>query len=158
MTSGTQKPALRRKLRVATTFTGAAACALTFAPAAMAGTHPAAARPGHQLQPFGLNLHGIRAIANGNCEGANQSHWLHLEASFGSVTCYGMRGKTGSLGAGYPVSSYCGGNNSGHLNYNGHTQARFQVGTYYYRPKTHPFLVNSVSISTWHGSDTCSGP
>jgi hypothetical protein len=61
MKSGIKKTGSARVMRVATVFTGAAACAVTFAPAATAGTAgPAAAHPGYLRQ-------GIRPDTETGC-------------------------------------------------------------------------------------------
>jgi hypothetical protein len=146
-------------MRVATLFTGftgAAACAAAFTPAA--GAQAASVSPVHQPRPYQahLNTMGPDEITQGNCLGANQSHWLHLVTSQ-SITCYGDRGLTGvGTYPGLKIYSFCGGNNSGWFWFAGEREMRFQVGTYYYEPAGAPFLASAVSISTWHGNDKCS--
>jgi hypothetical protein len=150
MKSVIKKAASSKTMRVATTFTGAAACAVAFAPTAMADTHTAAvqAQPNHaerSTMPLGIGA--------GNCGQPNQSHWLHVQSAYGAVKCYGGRG---ILGVGQlSVSSFCGGNNSGYFYEDGFKIHRFQVGTYFYKPSEAPFTVSAVSISTWRGGDTC---
>jgi hypothetical protein len=80
-----------KTVRVATTFTGAAACAFAFAPTALEGTPQQAAQPGHQGRQVRVNTHAIPYIETGNCRGAGQSHWFHM-GSESNVTCFGFPG------------------------------------------------------------------
>jgi hypothetical protein len=136
-----------RAMRVATTFTGVAACAFAFAPTAMAGT-------GHQLQ---LKDNTIRPLSthNGNCAGANQSHWFHMGTS-ATVTCYGSRGN--AYPGGYEIDYYCGGNNIGYFSgtgTKGHKRINFGIGDWYAHVASAPFAVSKVHISSWSGGTTC---
>jgi hypothetical protein len=145
MTLDIKKAASRKTMRVATMFTGAAACAVAFTPAAHAA-----------------NLDPVRPANTewGDCQGANQSHWLHIVTNQ-SIFCLGDRGiiNVGVHPYGLPVYSYCGGNNSGWFLYSGRELKFYSGTTYNTYARNHdwvPLGVISVSISTWHGNDTCS--
>jgi DNA-binding SARP family transcriptional activator len=157
------KPSIKgRTMRVATTFTGAAACAVAFAPTAMAGTgHPVATQTVHQINtmgPDGRTIHPL-SMHVANCLGSNQSHWLHLaNAQFQSTTdiCFGDRG------SGFwttTITSFCGGNNHGYISGNyvgpgGHHKYSFGPGTTY-RPIP-LFNVSKEYIKSFTQNDKCS--
>jgi hypothetical protein len=148
MTLDVKKAASRKAMRVATVFTGAAACAVAFTPAA----HAANLDP---VRPAGTEW--------GDCQGANQSHWLHIVTN-NSIYCLGGRGTYPLTDAPYSVYarvySYCGGNNSGWFFWSYARLVKFYAGTTYNTWARNndgfPLLTSEVSISTWHGNDTCS--
>ncbi len=91
------KSGIKKTMRVATTFTGAAACAVGFNnPAAMAGTARPAAQAGQQqLHRIALaeNRRVSGSIREANC--ASHSHWMHMGGPQGSVGCIGFKGLLG---------------------------------------------------------------
>jgi hypothetical protein len=151
-----KKAASRKTVRVATTFTGAAACAVTFAPTVAAGTgQPAAAQPGHQHK-----VHRIQAITQANCRGTNQSHWMHMGTET-TVTCFGFRGATHVRPNPFKITSFCGGNNSGFIygtSAGGNAASIFfGHGTYYnqFQTPSPPLHASFVSIIGFGGNDKC---
>jgi hypothetical protein len=150
-------------MRVAMTFTGAAACAVAVNPAAMAATGKAEAHAANQLR---------RAVADGdkrlsgniresNCANPNVSHWLHitLHTGYGS-SCFGYHGLLDL--SPYPnMASFCGGNNSGIIwgQTNGPKSSFLfhDNGTFFYKlPKSYAyFYVTELGISQWHGMAKC---
>jgi hypothetical protein len=161
------KPGIKRTMRVATTFTGAAACAVAFNPAAMAATGPPAAQADHQQQLRRFAIAGNTRLSgsireSAGCDGANVSHWLHVSEGpgFGAV-CFGYRGLL--LTSPYPdMKAFCGGNNSGYIwgtdNVHSYTvYYHFGHGTYYYKPPKSEkyFYVSEIGIAGWKGSDKC---
>ena len=152
------KKAARKTVRVATTFTGAAACAVTFAPMAHAGTVQPTAQPGYRAHQVRVNLDrvpGIHAtITNGDCLGTNQSHWFHI-ANSASVTCFGGTG-TVTLVPDFFISAECGGNNKGYISGSGptgHRKITWNHGTTY--RNIGPFSVSKVHMSGFSGNDKC---
>lgn len=153
------KPSIKKAvsgktMRVAATFTGAAACAVAFTPAATAATGAA----GHQPHTFRINPHHIRPdnIINGNCRGANQSHWLHWRTPIGD-TCWGFRGIQ-FFSPAVRVVSFCGGNNIGNMygfNSIGPVAISYQQGTTYAHVKQGTFFDSGVSISNFSGTQKC---
>jgi hypothetical protein len=146
MTLGIKKAVSSRTMRVATAFTGAATCAVAFTPtAAQAAT----------IRPANTRM--------GNCLSGNQSTWLHIITADHSIFCLGGRGIYSLHGAQQSVSSFCGGNNSGHLisfysEYAGPFEIPFYAGTYYNQYGKNnfgPYHAFEVSISKWHGGDEC---
>jgi hypothetical protein len=174
MNPSVKKAVSGRAMRVATTFTGAAACAFAFAPTALAGTHQPAAQPGHQprqvrvdnrMMPMitslsfslsgGVYLSSAASIKNANCRGTNQSHWLHLGSVSGTtkrVTCFGFKGTVTYLNP-FKISQECGGNNKGWIKSNGGDKITYGTGTTYRKIGT--TFIKSVHISKWTGSDKC---
>jgi len=152
-----------KSMRVATTFTGVAACAAIFAPPAMVGpAQPTSARPGHH--PL---LNGKAILLNTeqrSCK-PGTSNWFHLAYAKLSDTCFGFRG---AISTTYFATSFCGGNNwgalSGYLNGGAgpHYYTRFQPGTTYaHIPGTspnNPLEVVAVSIRNLSGTDKCAFP
>jgi hypothetical protein len=135
-----KKVASGKTMRVATVFTGAAACAAAFAPAAHAVTgHQAEAnaktladattvtvsRPGtmHRFQP---DISAAPQTSEAGC--STTPRYLHFRTSVGTV-CFGH---LGSFYFGpYPVimTSICGGNNSGSYSNGFGKVAKFHTGT-----------------------------
>ena len=172
MNSSIKKATKRRGIRVATVFTGAAACATAFAPTAMAATDNAAGLTTPANYPH--NIYGN--IKSGGCGDAN---WVHIQAMVSedrpfarTMRCFGFAGLrqvSSNHGWGGKMLTYyeCGGNNSGVLvasysppGYPGANQA-FGPGTTYRKEwsgsATRPFAygVNSMYIYKWTGNDKC---
>ena len=161
------KPGIKRTMRVATTFTGAACTVAAFNnPAAMAGTGRPAAQPGYQHNVpriVGGNTPLSGSIRVGNCADTNASHWLHIESPYNGGSCYGYRGLL--LLSPWPnMRAYCGGNNSGVIwgwdNLHSYeVYVTFGQGTTYaHLPKSNEwFYISELGIEGWHGNDKC-GP
>jgi hypothetical protein len=158
MKSG-KKSAVAKTMRVATTFTGAAACAAAFAPAATAATTHATAkipyrpiptaRPGFATAATPANTGSIRSASCGP-----HPHWLHVvwHSPHGSgpfLTCFGFRGKFSGINI--EMSAQCGGTNHGKFFPGGLT---YVAGTTYrfFSPTRH---VSAISIAGWGGNDSC---
>jgi hypothetical protein len=133
-----------RTMRVATTFTGAAACAFAFAPMATAGTM-AQAHPDN--------------VVSGAC-GNGTAHWLHLGNGAGGDRCYGDRGG-GIRSKKYDTASFCGGNNIGSFTgisaFGDKVTKKFGPGKTYAHMDT-TINVSSVVIESFKGSDSCPPP
>jgi hypothetical protein len=142
MKPSSKKAGSGKKIRLATSFTGAAACAFAFAPAAVAGTaQPAVAGPGHQTgQPAtgGLGYHagqsatvglgyqalqptaaagaahqvGAKPFSLRDACGPSVEHWLHLALDQGGSICAGEKGQYTDHLL-QSISRFCGGNNTG---------------------------------------------
>jgi hypothetical protein len=152
------KPGIRKTLRVATTFTGAAACAAAFTPAAMAGTAHQARLGGKTITLPGHRgiRHGIRPDNTGSIELTTSCgtvpHWVHL-ANAGSEICAGFKGTFSFYRSPQIVTKECGGTNHGYLESPGGTKWDFYSGTTFTTP---PFsLVSEIHISGWKGNDAC---
>jgi hypothetical protein len=167
-----KKAASRKTVRLATTFTGAAACAFAFVPAATAATgHPVTAGPGHQggIRPdLGIDY---------SCP-AGTEHWVHLALNNTKDYCVGGRGAHPfPLGKSPVIHGLCGGNNSGVItgSYVSNTRAAaFGHGNRHgFRPFGNAvisfgpgdkyrgisaFLVSSVDIFNYSGTDKCGLP
>jgi DNA-binding SARP family transcriptional activator len=181
MRTGVRKALTGKTMRVATTFTGVAACAAAFAPAATAATgQPALTHDQEGQNPAAIraqNAAGVRgdtALRAGavkpaiseryGCPGGT-SNWFHLAYDKVSDTCFGF---TGTEDPGYYATSFCGGNNTGWISgyYDG------IASLYYYTPFGHgttyahitgtsadfPLYVTGVHISGWSGNDGCKFP
>jgi hypothetical protein len=104
MSRGAKTEIPRKAMRVATVFTGVAACTTVFAPAANA----------QAIAP------AIRKASNG-CAGVPT--WFHLYPEFNAnAVCYGYSGSAGNRGNvaeillySSLVGGFCGGNNSGYF-------------------------------------------
>jgi hypothetical protein len=158
----TKKAASRKTMRVATTFTGVAACAAFMTPAAMAGTaRSAGPRSGNRPQANG-RTDAVRPAntEQRSCTGGT-SNWLHM-AFAGTALCYGFKGTLGIDGS--AVSEFCGGNNKGWFagsSYGGKWVTHdFGHGTTYnhFTTQARPFFVYSVHISNYSGNDKCPLP
>jgi hypothetical protein len=138
-------------MRVATVFTGVAACTATFMPAAGAAT-------GQHMEPVRPDIQEATS-----CKSV--PHWVHFVSSEGAWICYGYAGKSPTNG--FLAETMCGGNNYGRYKgwYSsvgstgliGHDiySARYGPGTtYVWLPHTVTHL-SWVSISRWKGSDAC---
>lgn len=150
------RPGIKKTMRVATTFTGAA-CAVVFNnPAALAGT----AGPAAAAQPGIAANHRISgSIREAGC--GSHSHWMHVEGPEDSVNCFGYRGIL-SLSPWPNMRAFCGGNNSGYIY--GHDNLHswtvynhFGHGTtFYHLPSSvRWFYVSEVTNVGWSGNDKC---
>jgi hypothetical protein len=139
-------------MRVATAFTGAAACAAAFTPAAMAGT-------GHQAQPGrnGIRPNSYREYGKiRKTEYCSQEHqWLHLNFSGTSGTfCWGFAGRWYFSPTAWKTDEECGGTNRGSLFIAGQSPVSFGPGKGY-RHFAKSLEVQSLSIRSWTGTDSC---
>jgi len=152
------KPGIKRTMRVATTFTGAAACAVAFNPAAMAGT-ARPVQPGHQQDLRRVAIPDNRRLSGSIRSGACAAEWLHIGVNGTGPVCIGYKGLLDM--SPYPnMHSFCGGTNSGYIWGNGTlgwSYYHFEPGTYFWHlPKSIPwFYVSEVGIAGWRGSDKC---
>jgi hypothetical protein len=156
MNSQTRRVKSGKMVRVGTAFTGFAACAAGFAPAAMATT---TALPVHQpLQAD--HLPKAAKIHESSCVDGT-ANWVHIGLVGGSDTCFGGKG-TSTVQLAQSVNKYCGGNNKGWIRVlNGALDAKtvhFGHGTTYANfPKGYGSL-SAVHISSWSGNDKCGRP
>jgi hypothetical protein len=145
-------------MRVATVFTGAAAAAVGFAPAALAAPGHAAAQ-GHparanaRAQAMRPDTGSIRST------GCTTNTWVHIEYSTLFITDYcraiGFEGRMKLKSAPLAMNAQCGGNNVGTIYYDGGGSLSYGQGTTY-RPVYHS--VSSVSILYWKGTEQCAWP
>jgi hypothetical protein len=137
-----------KKVRVAATFTGAAACAFTFAPAAVAAVaQPAVAGPGQQA---GAHPN----ILDKSCPGGTK-HWLHLATTPGKDQCY----NTGGYTVDFIIHGLCGGAHSGiinGLNASGY-QSTIQFGPGNKYRGVNDFRAEYISVYSTTGNDSCIG-
>jgi len=133
------KPSTRRAMRVATVFTGAAAAATGFGPAAMAA-------PVHQAQPANGRISG--SIRSASC--THEPHWLQFESRYDVCFAFGFRGEW-SYNGNY-VSSQCGGTNYGFLKFTSGKTISYGPGTYFRRIGKD---LRVLTIDGWTGSDEC---
>jgi|HubBroStandDraft_1064217.scaffolds.fasta_scaffold40355_2 hypothetical protein len=167
MNSSLSNGSSKRTMRVATLFTGAAACAITaFAPTALAATaadgNQNAGRP-HTGRDIPM-LHTGGTITSSVCgtDRANYSTWMEMIYK-GAYICYGFTGTTaadqhGNWGS--STTSICGGNNVGWYSSNnsgrGPTKkATFREGTTFVGLPNVPWQINKVHISGWSGGNKC---
>lgn len=131
-------------MRVATIFTGVAACTFPLAQAA----HAQDAHANVRLRPD-INID--------NCSGAKKN-WVHVGYVVSDVkysNCIGNRG--GHSYDNGAVTAFCGGNNSGHLFYhtaNANVDWHFGHGTTY-RTWNPDVGTSYISISGYAGTDAC---
>jgi hypothetical protein len=157
MKPATRKSA-RKAMRVATVFTGAAAAAVTFMPAAQAGTGHTAGTEGKTLAPgAGVRANGIKPdySKSGNIESngaCTNAEWVHLEWGKGVTDCFGNRGWI-RYGQDLAISHECGGTNFGVLD-NTNGAISFVPGTGYrgFAAGTENSL---IWITGWSGTDHC---
>jgi hypothetical protein len=147
----------RKTMRVATVFTGAAATAAAFTPAAMAGTgHGAVARTAGKA----LNVPRERGIrpdyskygsirSSGACKNAE---WVHLEWGRGYRDCFGYHGGI-NWGEELAISHECGGTNNGIIFTTGNS-IPYGPGTGYRGFPTGTEAL-SIYIGSWTGTDHC---
>ena len=137
MKTGVKKALSGKSMRVATTFTGVAACTVAFAPTANASS-----------------------LRNRSCS-RGTSNWLHIALSRGD-TCWGFKGYDNTES---PFSRYCGGTNYGWFKWNSpygtHATVHFGPGkTYAYVGGSpyYPLIMSEVRINSWSGNDKCPPP
>jgi hypothetical protein len=128
-----------KKMRVATTFTGAVLAATAFTPVVAPAAHASTLR-------------------RASCAGLPT--WLHIhDAPLGFSNCWGGWGGI-SLSVYEDANGYCGGNNFGWLGWTavaGPDPAKhipFRQGTKYAGPGPYS-EVSAVHISGWKGNDKC---
>jgi hypothetical protein len=158
VSSAVGKSTSKKKIRVATVFTGVTACAAVFAPAA---AHAAEAAPD---------------IKGESCTTFGNPTWLHVGTTR-SYACFGFTGdfNTWAHFQEYPeLEDWCGGNNYGYfagaflssagdafLGGWGSGFAYHQGTTYAEPPKTNlgfptgGFELSDIHISGWSGTDKC---
>lgn len=149
------KPATRKMMRVATTFTGAAACAVAFNPAARADTGQPAAQ---------LALAGDRTIEGSihetnDCGYSPNNHFFRIMDTAHTTSCFGWYGLL-ILSPWPNLSKYCGGNNTGVFwgsGPNGGNAYGFGPGSTwaYRRAGSAWFYVSELGISGWNGTKYC---
>lgn len=163
--SSQSKQKSARCLRVATVFTGAAACAVGFGPAANA--QPVHAQAGVALAP-GAAHHRTRFQVRPDGEETNcsagKSTWFHLYSKSGLGShiewCVGFSGYTPLNGI-VTAQGFCGGNNSGSFLGSNGVWHHFGHGTtiYLFKAKNgfpgSVYEVQGVSIFSWKGADKC---
>lgn len=120
MKSGIKKAAPGKTMRVAAVFTGAAACAAAFTPAAVAGAGHQPGLDGKTItahRPHGKTP-GIRPYISGTVSCSTVPRWVHLKSLNGHTLCFGFDGKS-SINFSWHNFTYftsiCGGNNSGYV-------------------------------------------
>jgi hypothetical protein len=140
----------RKSMRVATIFTGVAACVAPMAQAA----HAQVTRPDAKLGPENTRIAA--------CGG--RSTWVHmgyLTGGTGNYTAYSScAGFVGGAGFTVRLRGFCGGNNQGHLfgytataNLNWH----YGHGNYYalWAPSKSWGTTSDISLSRYSGTLTC---
>jgi hypothetical protein len=158
MNAATRKTTSRQAMRVATVFTGAAAAAVGFAPAALAA-------PGHaatQDHPARANgkAQAMAPASSIRSAGCTTNTWLHVEyfSSFRELCrAFGFAGKMKPLSAPLEMSAQCGGNNYGTFFSSQGKKTTYGPGTTY-REFSNPISVSYVSIRKWSGTDECAWP
>lgn len=156
MKSGINKVASGKTMRVATLFTGAAACAAAFAPAAVAGTgHPAAV--GHQARLDGKALalpwlhrapEGLQPDTSPTNNCGTTPRWVHVAYSPHKVSCFGFDGALSRHPAVH-FSRECGGDNRGHIAGPSGSWGFGPGHTYTYPPIR---MISYISISNSHAA------
>jgi hypothetical protein len=168
MKPGIKKIASGKTKRVATVFTGAAACAAAFVPAAHAANGHQAGLDGKTLTARSLRgtVHGARPDSVGtsgsiqkatNC--ADTPKWVHL-AKGTAEDCFGFPGvwsfSVGGLPGHVDVSKICGGNNYGwYASENGKVGYYHQGTTYAHLPVS---TIRSIGIFGYKGTEECPAP
>jgi hypothetical protein len=154
------KSKTRKSMRVATVFTGVAACAVGAAPLANAQeTHPATNLGA--LRPAGPLANSIRKVSDCARNGVDKT-WLHVSTTqyidgshFYFSMCFGFKGAYHSP-PGTGVRAECGGNNFGFLlGSNNGVSTGFDFGpgtTYHGLNWSHLY---TVGISSWSGTKQC---
>jgi hypothetical protein len=155
MSTATRRATSRKAMRVATVFTGAAAAAVAYAPAALAAPGHAPAQ-GHTALANGKTGGARTAIESKGC-GASDVHWLHVQYNSPfRVLCkaFGFAGvkDVGQL----TMYAQCGGNNYGNL-FTQEGVVSFGPGNTY-RSFTYGKYLSAVSIYYWNGTDQCRWP
>jgi hypothetical protein len=172
MKKGTQKVLPRKTLRVATTFTGVAACAAAFVPTAAAAATTHRPQKTYDQHATGAlrkgGAHPLAITEKDGCPGGT-SDWIHLGYFKETDACFGGSGKaTGSLNRPvYYATSFCGGNNlgwiSGYLtgDNNDFWDHSILHGTTYFKiPHTSQLGLATTVLSMygWSGHDGCKFP
>jgi len=156
MSTATRRAASRKAMRVATCFTGAAAAAVAFAPAALAAPGNAAAQ-GHTGLVNGKTQAVRPDITSKGC-GASDVQWLHISyaSMIRSHLCKAF-GFTGYKADGQDMQAQCGGNNYGTIFSAKGTDIGFGPGNTYraFNPRKN---ISGVSIYYWSGKDKCAWP
>ena len=156
MSTATRRATSRKAMRVATVFTGAAAAAVAYAPAALAAPGHAPAQ-GHTALVNGKTGGARTTIESKGC-GASDVHWLHLSYAsfFRSHLCkaFGFAGKKTD---GQDLQAQCGGTNYGTIFSSKGKDIPFGPGNTYrtFNPRIN---INAVSIYSWSGNDQCAWP
>jgi hypothetical protein len=158
MSTATRRATSRKAMRVATVFTGAAATAVAFAPAALAAPGHAPAQ-GHTALVNGktraVRPDNTGSIRSKGC-GTSDVHWLHIEYAsfFRSKLCkaFGFRGY---MTDGQDMYAQCGGNNYGNIFGSKGTLSFGPGNTYRSFPRRN---ISAVSIYFWSGTDQCRWP
>lgn len=158
MATASGKSGPKRAMRVATIFTGVAACTVGVTQAA----HAQGLRTDTAARPAGERLSGSIVSAIQCAENGIDKTWLHLSSTayvgggyFYTSTCFGFRGQSQSP-ANKNVRAECGGNNHGFLlgaNSGRSETFRFGPGTTYHGLYWN--VLTSVIISGWAGADKC---
>jgi hypothetical protein len=150
---------LKKKLSVASVFTGAAACAAAFTPtAAAAATAPGTATRADTLTAAAADNPLPGNITEINCTAAD-AHWFHLywpAYSDHGPTCLGYEG---TKDVDHSYVEYCAGNNYGWLTYLS-VNGAYYTSSFYPGQETHQinsstFYVLSVHISGYTTSGSC---
>jgi hypothetical protein len=132
----------RRTMRVATVFTGIAACTAIGAPKAFASS-------GHRITGSIREVNSCSHPANNN---PIDSTWLHVNSKNSNVQrCYGFKGDYSPAGE-VGIGTQCGGNNYGFLSATSWFITFGEGITFRYLG--HPHL-DTVYISGWAGDDKC---
>jgi hypothetical protein len=149
----------RKSMRVATIFTGVAAC--TVGVTQVANAQDAAKNTskhiGRTIRPAGRVNGSIRYVTDCGLKGIDGT-WLHLEMSrLNSPSfCYGFRGEYASP-PGIGVFQECGGNNhgwlAGHYQDGSHWSLHYGPGTAYHYLDA--YSLSNVIINSWTGHDAC---
>jgi hypothetical protein len=161
MNTATRKTTSRQAMRVATVFTGAAAAAVGFAPAALAAPGHAAAQD-HPARANG-KAQAMAPASSIRSAGCTTNTWLHIQYSslLRDALCkqFGFAGKMRPVtpdGDTLAMNAQCGGNNIGNIYYSG-KKLPYAQGTSY--RSFNPFrVVSYVSIRKWSGTDECAWP
>jgi hypothetical protein len=159
-----KKSTAAKTMRVATTFTGVAACAAAFAPAATAVTHPTDATGAtipYRPVPVVKHLHRAGttpafpisgSIRSASCTTARKN-WLHVQwysisGAGPFLTCFGFKGAFSTFIA---MAKQCGGNNHGDF-WPG--PLTYGPGTTYrnFNPRR---FVSVITDSGWAGTNAC---
>jgi hypothetical protein len=159
MSTATRRATSRKAMRVATVFTGAAATAVAFAPAALAAPSHAPAQ-GHTALVNGKTRAMRPDVDSGTIRskgcGTSDVHWLHIEyvSLFRRDLCKAF-GYRGFMTVAQDFFAECGGNNYGTIYWNGGNLGFGPGNTY--RSVTER-NISGVSIYSFKGTDKCAWP
>jgi hypothetical protein len=156
MSTATRKATSRKAMRVATVFTGAAAAAVAYAPAALAAPGHAPAQGRTALVNGKTQAAGPRTTIQSKGCGTSDVHWLHLEYAslFRSKLCKAF-GFAGFKTVAQDFYAECGGNNYGTIYWKTGSLGFGPGNTY--RSVTERDI-SGVSIYSWKGTDHCAWP